>query len=224
MFFQSKIKSIQQDDRVLEIGPGSTPYKRSDVFLELKYRDETERVAQRGNVIAEPEFKEKPVYFYENNDFPFKDSEFDYVICSHVIEHVENPEYFLSEIFRVSKGRGYLEYPLLPYEYMYDFDVHLNFIKFDGDLNRLLYLPKKETPLEYFKPITSLLRTTLAKGWDDAVSGNPELFFEGFEYLNPFSIIRAGNVMQLIPSVEIIKQKNIVHRKLQGIIKRLGNV
>ena len=41
---------------------------------------------------------------------PFKDNSFDFVFASHVIEHVEDFEFFISELERVSK-KGYIELP-----------------------------------------------------------------------------------------------------------------
>jgi len=56
--------------------------------------------------------------FYVNKKFtkinqkelPFKDKEFDFVIASHVIEHVEDFEFFLKELQRIS-NKGYIELP-----------------------------------------------------------------------------------------------------------------
>ena len=56
--------------------------------------------------------------FYKNKNFikisgkklPFKDKEFDFVIASHVIEHVEDFEFFVKELERISP-RGYIELP-----------------------------------------------------------------------------------------------------------------
>ena len=56
--------------------------------------------------------------FYKNKKFvkinekklPFKDKEFDFVIASHVIEHVEDFEFFLKELERIA-ARGYIELP-----------------------------------------------------------------------------------------------------------------
>ena len=56
--------------------------------------------------------------FYEGKNFikisgkklPFKDKEFDFVITSHVIEHVEDFEFFVKELERVS-SKGYIELP-----------------------------------------------------------------------------------------------------------------
>ena len=57
-------------------------------------------------------------YYYQNKKFikinekklPFKDKEFDFVIASHVIEHVDDFEFFIKELERVSP-RGYIELP-----------------------------------------------------------------------------------------------------------------
>ncbi len=41
-----------------------------------------------------------------NQTFPFADAEFDYVVAAEVIEHVENPWFFLREIHRIIKPGG----------------------------------------------------------------------------------------------------------------------
>ncbi len=56
--------------------------------------------------------------FYKNKKFvqihekklPFEDKEFDFVIASHVIEHVDDFEFFIKEIERISP-KGYIELP-----------------------------------------------------------------------------------------------------------------
>ena len=56
--------------------------------------------------------------FYKNKKFnkinkkvlPFKDKEFDFIIASHVIEHVEDFEFFIKELERIS-NKGYIELP-----------------------------------------------------------------------------------------------------------------
>lgn len=48
----------------------------------------------------------------DGEDLPFKNKEFDYAICCHVLEHVPHPEKFVSEQTRVA-GRGYIETPSL---------------------------------------------------------------------------------------------------------------
>ena len=45
---------------------------------------------------------------YDGKTFPFSDGEFDAVLTSEVLEHVFNPDEFLSEINRVLRDDGVL--------------------------------------------------------------------------------------------------------------------
>ena len=82
--------------KVLDIGCGYTANKRA-------------------NIIADAQDFSK---YYPNKRFvkinekrlPFKDKEFDFVIASHVIEHVKDFEFFLKELERIS-SKGYIELP-----------------------------------------------------------------------------------------------------------------
>ena len=59
------------------------------------------------------EFSEKKLKFikiFPNQKLPFKDKEFDYVILSHVLEHVPNILEFIKEVERIAKA-GYIELP-----------------------------------------------------------------------------------------------------------------
>jgi len=221
MFFEEKLKSIEEKDTVLEIGPGSSPHSRSNAFLELE-QSESDRLKQRGHVVEDPEFGDRPVFFYDGKNFPFKDNEFDYVICSHVLEHVENPEQFLTEIFRVGGGKGYIEYPLVTYEFLYNFQVHLNFIKFIEGGNTLVYLPKDESNLKDFYPVNKLLYRTLEKGWNDLCACNKELFFEGFEFNSPFEVKRAESIEELVPPLSNVQTKTYARSLSDRMLIKLG--
>lgn len=222
MFFSEKIISIKPTDKVLEIGPGSTPHNRSDAFLELNYADSKIKVSQRGGVKVDPKFGKKTVYFYDGVDFPFEDNEFDYVICSHVVEHVPNPIHFMNEIFRVGGGCGYLEYPLITYEYMYNFDVHLHFVKFDSANQSLRYIPKKNTNFLEFRNVQSIFYKTLEFGWDDLCSFNKNIFFEGFEFKKPFKVVEDKNIDKLMPNRALIQKRKLTTKILMKLINKIG--
>lgn len=96
--------------------------------------------------------------FYKNKKFiqvnekklPFKDKEFDYVIASHVIEHVKDFEFFLKELERVG-SKGYIELPSrlgdnLVFENEND---HIWWFIFD-DLNNQLVAAKKNQLIDPF--------------------------------------------------------------------------
>ncbi|MCX7249383.1 MAG: methyltransferase domain-containing protein [Burkholderiales bacterium] len=222
MLFPEKITQIQAKDKVLEIGPGALPHSRSDAFLELNFQDDLERILQRGGVLTEAALGKRPVHYYDGGRFPFSDGEFDYVICSHVIEHVADPSQFMQEIFRVGGGRGYLEYPLITYEYLYDFDVHLQFMKFDSFNRVLKYLPKKDTTFHEFSAVTSFFHKSLESGWDDLCAANRTLFFEGLEFESPFPVEIADSVAAMRPSVALISRKGTVRRLMGRLVNRLG--
>lgn len=204
MFFPDKIKLIKSIDRVLEIGPGADPHPRSDVFLELEMDSETDYHKQFGHERKLETTKQ--VVFYDGVTFPFKDKEFDYIICSHVLEHVPDVNRFLSEIFRVGK-RGYFEYPLITYEYLFNFGVHLNYLKFDG--KKLYYESKANTPLDKFALIQEFLRATLTTGYTQYFQKIPLYFFEGFEWETPFEAVHTSDLGHFVPDATQLPVLNI---------------
>ncbi len=201
MFFPERILNVQPADKVLEIGPGADPHPRSDVLLELKYENEEEVVRQFGH---ERKLEtEKQVVFYDGKTFPFKDKEFDYVICAHVLEHVPDVEGFLSEIFRVGK-KGYFEYPLPYYDYLYNIDAHLNFLKFNDGV--LKYMKKSEMPLDAFRPAQEFLFQSLVKGHTKLIDNLLPYFMEGYEWDKPFPAKRVTGFAEVCPAnVELPK-------------------
>jgi len=85
--------------KLLDIGCGSKPYQslfHVEEYLGLDIDSENSR--KRG--IAD--------YFYDGNTFPIESESFDSALCNQVLEHVFNPDAFLSEIHRVLKRDGKL--------------------------------------------------------------------------------------------------------------------
>ncbi|MDD2425861.1 MAG: methyltransferase domain-containing protein [Bacteroidales bacterium] len=103
--------SIKRGYKVLEVGPGSNPTKRANVLAEKFLEDETHR---RGAFKIYPHQR---LVEADGENLPFADKEFDYVICSHVLEHVNDPEKFIREQERVA-GMGYIETPSLIGEWL----------------------------------------------------------------------------------------------------------
>jgi len=193
MFFEDRIKNILPEDKVLEIGPGANPHPRADVLLEKKFQSEDEFYEQRGKTII-PEPLSKPIIYYEGNYFPFKDKEFDYVICSHVLEHVEDVDLFIKEITRVSK-RGYLEFPTIYYDYLYNFDVHVSYVFLENGI--IYWMPKKDSSLNSFKPVQNFFYKTLESEYFTFINSYKNYFFQGFEWQNSIKSQKVGDLKAL---------------------------
>ena len=104
-----------------------------------------------------------------NEKLPFKDKEFDYVILSHVMEHVPNLLEFKDEIIRVAKA-GYIELPTkLNDNIVFGCDEevlgHKWWFEFDDDNQQLLYTEKKDV-LEKFLSVGSVWK--LQKYYEDS--------------------------------------------------------
>ena len=101
-------------------------------------------------------YKNKKKFFkIENKILPFKDKEIDFVIASHVIEHVEDFAFFISELERIS-NQGYIELPTrlgdnLVFENTTD---HIWWFIFDDDKKKLLASKKTQT-LEPFLSVAT---------------------------------------------------------------------
>ena len=73
------------------------------------------RAHKKANIIADQQdlsafYPDKKFIKINEKKLPFKDKEFDFVISSHVIEHVEDFQFFIREIERIS-NKGYIELP-----------------------------------------------------------------------------------------------------------------
>ena len=98
-------------------------------------------------------YKEKTFVKITEKKLPFKDKEFDFIIASHVIEHVDDISYFLNELTRIGK-KGYIEVPTrlednLVFE---NKKAHLWHIVFDDVKNKIIISDK----IQYFEPIFSI--------------------------------------------------------------------
>ena len=100
-------------------------------------------------------YKERKFIKINEKKFPFKDKEFDFVIASHVIEHVEDFEFFIKELERVS-SKGYIELPSrlgdnLVFENKTD---HVWWFLYD-DVNNKLVASKRNQIIEPFITVST---------------------------------------------------------------------
>ena len=103
--YQSKFVEfdIHSGSRVLDIGSGGDPFPYATVLADRYLETSRHRWAQFKS-------EDKPVVVCDIKYLPFKDKAFDYVYCSHVLEHVDDPIKAVREVQRVGQ-RGYIETP-----------------------------------------------------------------------------------------------------------------
>lgn len=126
--------------KILEIGPGYTSFPLSTHFVDY--------IDRRPHTVIVDVSKES---------LPFKDKEFDFVYCRHVIEDMYNPFLLLNEINRVSNA-GYFETPSPLIEMSRYIDdghpqyrgyIHHRYIVYVDDTNNLTLISKYPF-VEYF--------------------------------------------------------------------------
>jgi len=141
--------------------------------------------------------------YYPNKNFihlkekklPFQDKEFDFVIASHVIEHIEDVVFFINELQRVSK-KGYIELPTklednLVFENKND---HLWQMDFD-DVNNKLIISKRIQILEPVLTVSSIKKLNenfkkslaLELTWEDTI--DYEIETNNSKQINKISIL-----------------------------------
>ena len=118
------------------------------------------RAHPKASVIADVQdlsnyYKKRKFIKINEKKFPFKDKEFDFVIASHVIEHVEDFEFFIKELERVS-SKGYIELPSrlgdnLVFENKTD---HVWWFLYD-DVNNKLVASKRNQIIEPFITVST---------------------------------------------------------------------
>lgn len=121
---------------VLDVGAGGNPYPRSDVVMD--------RLSGSEHRCGESMLIDRPAVFGDASKMPFKDKAFDFVIASHILEHMAEPEIFLKELQRVGKA-GYIETPNAIFERLHPYNIHcLEIIENNG----VLHIHKKRGPVE----------------------------------------------------------------------------
>jgi SAM-dependent methyltransferase len=214
--FPTRIRSIGSGAKVLDIGPGNSPHPRADILLEKRFSP-VEAYEQRGKT---PELvTDKPIVFFDDHNFPFRDKEFDYVICSHVLEHVPDVKQFVAEIFRVAKA-GYFEFPSIYYEYIYNFPVHLQLLSYTG--SELRFMPKNKSKLDHFKSVQKLFYRSLELDYYQNVNDLKHIMFVGFEWSTPFPVREVDNIDELTSDSALITRPSLLKRCLRRLQHKLN--
>lgn len=102
-FFWRRLRlAIPPGALVLDLGSGDNPHGRADLLCD---RDVVSHHDRPGTL-----YLDRPFVVGDAECLPFRDGAFDYIICSHVLEHTEHPDRVIGELMRVGRA-GYIETP-----------------------------------------------------------------------------------------------------------------
>ncbi len=152
--------------KILDVGCGYTAHENATVICDVQ---------DLSNF-----YKDKNFIKLDGNILPFKDNEFDFVIASHVIEHVKDVKIFIDELSRIS-SKGYIELPTilednLVFENKKDHIWHMEFDDIDNKLNiseKIQYLEPVIT-VSTSKIFSNIFRQSLVLElyWEDNIEFN----------------------------------------------------
>ena len=99
------MKNVPASGIILDISSGHNPFPRATILSD-RYLEMT---THRHEPIT---IDDRPFVLLDVHHLPFKTKSIDYVYCSHVLEHVDDPIQACAEIMRIAKA-GYIETPTL---------------------------------------------------------------------------------------------------------------
>jgi uncharacterized protein YbaR (Trm112 family) len=138
--YQARMLGVQSRETVLDVGSGNAPNWRANFLCDKFAADATERLGSELAPLAG-----RPFVVGDALRLPFRDQAFDFVVCSHVLEHVDDPLRMLGELSRVAR-RGYLETPSRVWEKLHSWPYHRWLVS--QEAGRLVLEPKSAPVLE----------------------------------------------------------------------------
>lgn len=158
--------NIQDGDKVLDIGAGINPFPLATHLADL-------------NAVLDLTKDSRPFTACDIENLPFHDKEFDFIYCSHVLEHTENPARACEELMRVGK-MGYIETPTRTSDIMFNITAmqppHKWFVSLIGN-NTLIFIEcqdaEKRNLGSYF---FSEFQSKWANAFQDLVYKHRDLF------------------------------------------------
>ncbi|MBP2644656.1 MAG: hypothetical protein H6Q75_96, partial [Firmicutes bacterium] len=92
-------------------------------------------------------------------------------------------------------GKGYIEFPIIYYDYLYDIPEHVTLLFWQNDIIR--YMAKKDSGIQAFSPVTRLFFYTLQQGHDALLRAFKPLFFQGFEWEGSLTVEQVNSISEL---------------------------
>ena len=197
--FVEEYLSQKKDWKILDIGCGYTANKYSTHVADT----------QDFSYL----YKDKKFTHVIDKKLPFSDKEFNFVIASHVLEHVDNIEYFIKELERVADS-GYIEVPTRLEDNLVDVNekAHIWWINFD-DINNSLFITKRKQIIEPFLSVSTA--QNLRKFFRDSLV--TEIFWEN--KIN-FSISNSSDDFETYKKLSFLKIiKKFFSKKIRRFFK-----
>jgi uncharacterized protein YbaR (Trm112 family) len=156
---------IRKDEFVLDVGSGDNPCFRADVICDRYPVDSSQRSGQMKIQI----YPHQKLIIGDVQSLPFKDKSFDFVICRHLLEHLENPGRGMEELTRVGR-RGYIETPSALMEMLYGWDFHKWLVGFRS--GNMIFTKKDKSQIYGILPN----KIKKDKSFEELVHKNPDIF------------------------------------------------
>lgn len=176
---------IKKDEKVLDIGSGGDPFPLATHLADCC---ESETIHRSVKLKKDT----RPFITCNIEATLFKDKEFDFVYCSHVLEHIDNPAKACEELMRIGK-RGYIETPTKTSDIMFNFTRLRNHHKWHIHAagNTLIFIEWKDTELRDVG--TNYFLEQFHSRWKNPfqylIYNNRDLFVNMFLWENQFDYI-----------------------------------
>jgi len=178
-FISPDINSLS---KILDIGSGGDPFPYATVLAERYIQPSRHR-------FDEFQSHGKPVILCDIQDLPFRTESFDFIYCSHVLEHVDDPIAACNELMRVGK-KGYIETPHFMSDALFSWakGMHKWFVQ--SIANRLIFF---EYDIRRSEGVRSsawydLIFSSIYHPLQDVFANNKDLFTVMFQWEERFSV------------------------------------
>jgi SAM-dependent methyltransferase len=172
-----------RNQSVLDIGCGGYPFPEATVLVDRFTGTTTHRYE---SLVT----NQKPFVIADMECLPFADKRFDYVYCSHVLEHAEDPIRVCREIMRVGK-RGYIETPTLAKDMLFAWAKGLHRWHVVGIGQTLCFFEYSARQLEGIRS-GAWKELIFGKWWNplqDVFNDNQDLFNVMFSWSEGFTVL-----------------------------------
>lgn len=166
------VDNLPKDFSVLDIGGSSAPFKRANQIIDIVPWSGVHLDKAKG--YGETLFNKNSYTQFDicsREKWPFADKEFDYSVCSHVLEDIRDPLWVCSEIIRTSKA-GYIEIPSRLYETTFGVEVK----KLAGSTHHRWVIDLYEEKLRFTFKYMHIHSKTVNKNRRTFNRENPEMY------------------------------------------------